>query len=166
MKLRHFIPFVVLALVLFTAGLAAAASRIVIAVLSDRGDPATMNEKQFAMRNQVGEWMEKDLLKLLSKAGYEARLIGKAEEFQPAAGQYLLKVAIVSYNPGSKAARMMVGYGAGATSLDTRAELVDQKGATLLTEEFGVGSSRDWHYSTRKVNEQTVAAVTNRLRQQ
>ena len=130
MKLRHFIPFVVLALVLFTAGLAAAASRIVIAVLSDRGDPATMNEKQFAMRNQVGEWMEKDL------------------------------------NPGSKAARKMVGYGVGATSLDTRAELVDQKGATLLTEEFGVGSSRDWHYSTRKVNEQTVAAVTNRLRQQ
>jgi hypothetical protein len=134
-----------------------------IAVLSDRGVTPELDPDRANQYNQVGAWMEQDLLRMLRKAGYQARLIGSRGEFSGANGEYLLSVRIVTYRPGSKAARMVVGFGAGATSLDTHYELYGAGPQPLLAEDHGVGSSIDWYQVVQKLNQQMVDAVSRKL---
>ena len=54
---------------------------------------------------------------LRKRGGYQSRALGLNETFKPAPNTYLLSIKVLKYNPGSKAARMLVGYGAGAVSL-------------------------------------------------
>ncbi len=139
--------------------------KIAILVLANRGNPEDMTEKQFGWRNTVGAWMEKDLLRILNKAGYDARLIEKREDYGYEQGTYLLSIAITSYNPGSAAARILVGFGAGAMSLDTHYELFGEGDNSLLADDFGTGSSRSWSHCARKINQHTAKAVTDKLTQ-
>ncbi|WP_432821979.1 DUF4410 domain-containing protein [Trichloromonas sp.] len=134
-----------------------------IAVLSDRGITPELGPDRSNQYNQVGEWMEQDLLRTLKKAGYNARLVNSRREFAGGPGEYLLTVRIERYNPGSKAARMLVGFGAGATSLDTHYELYSAKSQPLLAEDHGVGSSIDWYQVVQKLNQQMVDAVSRKL---
>ena len=132
-------------------------------VLIDRGIEKSFTADQVRNRDQVGEFMEQDLPAVLKKSGFNARLISKRSEYQGAAGSYLLTVKITNYNPGSKAARMLVGYGAGATSMDTHYELYGSDSKPLLSDNQSVGSGRDWRNVIRKINEQTAKAVSNKV---
>lgn len=138
--------------------------KINIYILSNRGNPEEMTEKQFKWRTDLGQWMEQDLIRLLEgKGGYEASLIQNRNEFRPGPGKYLLTVTIISYNPGSRAARMLVGYGAGATSVNNHYELFGEGNESLLSYDDGVGSSRNWTNVARKLNENALKRVTNKL---
>ncbi|MDT8389236.1 MAG: DUF4410 domain-containing protein [Lentisphaeria bacterium] len=115
-----------------------------IDVLSDRGDPSTMEEKQWRYRNEVGAYMEPNLVRRLGDYKFSSALIQQESDFKKQPGTYLLKVSITSYNPGSAAARIMVGYGAGACSLDCEYELIDAQGQSLMKWTDGIGTSGDW----------------------
>ncbi len=136
---------------------------IAMYVIIDRGIEKSYTDYQVRNRNQVGEWMERDLTGLLGKAGYNVHLIGRRSEYKQAAGAYLLTVKITNYNPGSKAARMMVGYGVGATSMQTRYELFAKGQKSILADDLGVGSGSDWTAVVRKIDVLTVNAVTAKL---
>lgn len=101
------------------APLTDAGEKIEIMVLSDRGNPSEMTELQYQHHVKVGQWMERDLLNVLRRLGYEAVLIESKDEFEARKGRYLLTVKIESYNPGG-AARMLVRFSEGAASLDNR----------------------------------------------
>jgi len=131
-----------------------------ISVLMDIGDDNLAQDK-IDQRKQLNDFMGKDLVRMLDKAGYEATLIENRRQHK--SGTYLLKVTIVKYNAGSKAARIVVGFGAGAASLDTRYELFAPGGSRILSDEHGVGSSMDWTSCARKLNKQTVEAVKGKL---
>jgi hypothetical protein len=135
----------------------------VLFVLIDRGIEKSFTEDQVRNREQVGEYMEQDLPAVLKKAGFSARLVSKRSEYHAAAGSYLLTVKITNYNPGSKAARMFVGYGAGATSMDTHFELYGRDSKRLFSDNQSVGSGRDWRNVIRKINEETTKAVANKV---
>ncbi len=152
----------VMALVLSAGAGTVVAKGEKILVVIDRGIESSFTETQVRNRNQVGDFMDGDLIKLMSKAGYDARLIQNASEYKGGAGSYLLVVRIKEYNPGSKAARMFVGYGAGATSMKIRYDLKDGSG-TIQSDDLGVGSGRDWRNVVRKLGEQTVAGVKKKL---
>jgi len=141
----------------------AGGKKITIQVLSDRGITEGMPQDMVDQRNQLGQWMENDLIDILKDAGYEAAVIQKREEFKAEAGKYLLAVKIVKYNPGSKAARMVVGFGAGAASLDTHYDLFGDAADPILAKDHGVGSGRDWNYCARKLNEDMTKAVSDKL---
>jgi len=132
-------------------------------VLIDRGIQKSFTDYQVKNRNQVGEWMEQDLPRVLGDAGYEAHLIQKRSEFKPGADAYLLTVKITNYNPGAKAARMFVGYGAGAASMETHFELYGKGAKPVVTGDPGVGSGRDWRNVIRKIDELTTNAITEKL---
>lgn len=134
-----------------------------IAVLSDRGITPELGPDRTNQYNQIGAWMEQDLLRMLQQAGYSARMVGSRSEFSPRPGEYLLSVRIVRYNPGSKAARMLVGFGAGATSLDTHYELYGSAPQPLLADDHGVGSSIEWTKVVQKLNQQMIDAVSRKL---
>lgn len=141
----------------------AGGAKIQMLVLSDRGDAGTMNPRQFQYRQELGQWMESDLIRILTKSGYDARLIQKQSEFTPAAGRYLLTVKIDSYNPGSTAARMMVGYGAGSASLNNSYALYGSETNAILTWKDGCGTSEHWSRLPRKLNENTVKKISATL---
>jgi hypothetical protein len=139
-------------------------SRIAIMLFTDRGIQPDMPPDRVAQLDQMSEWMENDLLSLLDKAGYAATRI--ADSTTPAGpGRYVLKVTVKNYAAGSKAARMLVGFGAGAVVLDTHFELFGEAPAPLVVGDPSVGSGRDWTNTARKVNLQTVQAVNARLHQ-
>ncbi len=132
-----------------------------LSVLMDIGDD-NLSQTQIDQRQQLNSWMGKDLSRMLNNAGYQANLIENRSQYK--SGTYLLKVTIVRYNAGSKAARIVVGFGAGAVSLDTRYELFAPSGNLILSDEHGVGSSIEWTSCARKLNKQTLKVVSDKLK--
>lgn len=143
--------------------LTAAGQKVRIQVLCDRGDAATMGSRQFQYRQEVGAFMEPDLVKRFNQAGYDASLIHSREEFKPTPDSYLLTVKIASYNPGSSAARIVVGFGAGAASLNNEYQLFGTAPQPLLEWKDGCGTSEHWSRLPRKLNANTVQKVTEKL---
>ena len=140
--------------------------KIEMYVLSNRGDPDEMTERQYAHRNEVGQWMERDLMNILRRSGYEARQISSRDEFEPAPARYLLEMTIDSYHAGSSAARMMVGYGVGAASQDNSYALYGVGEEPLLDWTDGAGTSGHWTEIPRVLNRNTVRRITRYLRLQ
>jgi hypothetical protein len=137
--------------------------KIEIMVFSDRGSPAEMTERQYKYRIEVGQYMERDLINRLSRSGYEAKLINSKDEFEPSVGRYLLTVKMVSYNPGSSAARILVGFGAGAASLDNKYEFYGAGSEPIMAWDDGVGTSEHWSRLPKKLNANTVKRITEKL---
>lgn len=168
--MKKFLGVITILAVIFAAGVAFSGpkapslggEKISIFVLLDRGITDGMNARQEKAQNDIGDWMGNDLVRMLNKAGYEATLIQKRNEYTPEAGKYLLKGTIVKYDPGSTAARVIVGFGAGAASMDMHYEL-SGKGESLLNYDDGVGSGRDWRNVARKLNENTLKRVTEKM---
>lgn len=168
---KHVAGLSLVAAVVVAAGCASAprapvtadGKKTAILILSDRGNPAEMNERQFQFRNEVGQWMEKDLVNQLTRAGYDAKLIKAKDEFAAGAGRYLLTVKITGYNPGSSAARMLVGFGAGSASLDNHYELCGADGKAVAAWDDGCGTSEHWSKMPRRLNANTVRRVTKEL---
>jgi hypothetical protein len=140
-------------------------SRIAILVFTDRGITPDMPPDKVSQIEQLSMWMEGDLMDILNKTGYAASQIGDPNT-ATGPGRYVLRVKITDYNAGSKAARMLVGWGAGAAVLNTQFELYGPDSqAPYVVGSPSVGSGRDWKNSARKVNLQTVDAVNARLHQ-
>jgi len=137
-------------------------SRIAIMVHTDEGLPPDAAPDRVQQVQQLSTWMENDLLAILDKTGYAASRV--EDPNTPAGpGRYVLRVKITDYNAGSKAARMLVGFGAGAAVLNTHYELIGEGGTPLVAGDPSVGSGRDWKNSARKINLQTVDAVNTQL---
>ncbi|MGM0416889.1 MAG: DUF4410 domain-containing protein [Thermodesulfobacteriota bacterium] len=134
-----------------------------VAVLVEPGLKSNMNGAEEAQYRQVADYMRKDLVTRLQRQGYEVEVLHQRSDFTPASGQHLLAVEIERYSPGSKAARILVGFGAGATSLDIAYTMVHGSGKTLVSATDGVGSSRDWHFCCRALNERLVETLALEL---
>jgi hypothetical protein len=113
--------------------------------------------------DQVISFMEPDLREILQNTGYQVVQSTNPEAFVPGPNKFLLIIRVVNYNPGSKAARMLVGWGAGALVLDTQHLLYSGPGQLLLQSAGSVGSARDWEYAARKINQQVTKEVTRAL---
>ena len=129
-----------------------------IQVLFDRGLEGKTDE-QAKQYNQVGEYFEPYFIKLFTKAGYTVTTIVSRDKFDPASGGYLLTVTTANYNPGSKAARMLVGMGAGATTMKIHFELFGAEKDALFVKDQERGSSRDWQFLCTKLSDDALKEV-------
>ena len=109
----------------------------------------TDNPNQVSQRNQLVNYIKSETVSQLSHSGYEARLLDSSKGLTPGARELHLRVD--NYNPGSAAARMLVGLGAGAATLDMSAVYKDG-GTVLLKTQKSVASGRDWRKIVRKIN--------------
>ena len=141
--------------------------KLAIMVFFDRTLPPETPPEKAQQLQQVQDWMEPDLLGLLRNAGYEAASIQAVDAAGASApGRYTLRVQVLNYNGGSKAARMFVGWGAGSARLDAHFELLGPNAQSYVSGSPGVSTSRaNWEHVARKVNEEIVASVNLRLRQ-
>jgi hypothetical protein len=167
---RSFLVVLISALVFACGGRTGSApknpdgSKVAIMLFTDRGIQPDMPPDRVQQIDQMSDWMENDLLSILDKAGYAPTRVTDPSA-QPGPGRYVLKVTVKNYSAGSKAARMLVGFGAGAVVLDTHFELFGEGPQPLVIGDPSIGSSRDWTNAARKVNLQTVDAVNARLNQ-
>jgi hypothetical protein len=136
---------------------------ITIYALVDPGIEKSFNDYQVRNRRQTAEYMEKDLKSMLEKAGYAAHVIDNRSAYRPGPGAYLLTVKITSYNPGVKAVRMYVGYGAGAASMHTHYELYGSKGQKMLSDNVRAGTGGAWEKAIRKIDVTTIDAISTKL---
>jgi hypothetical protein len=141
----------------------ASGAKVEILVLSDRGDTSTMNAYTAKAVGDLAPFMEKDLVEQLNRAGYLARQIKTRSEFVPGNGRYLLTTRINNYNPGSSAARMVVGFGAGSASLDNHYELFGNTAQPLLSWDDGTGTSEHWSKLCRKLSSNAVKRINDQL---
>ena len=130
-----------------------------VKVVTDPGIRDSMTGDQKKMHRDLMAYMEQDLMSRLKRSGF---MVQKASEDASAAGanEYVLHLTTKNYNPGSKAARILVGYGAGSCSLDTRVKLSGSQGE-IMKKEDGVGSSQDWRRCVVVMNQRTVERVVN-----
>jgi hypothetical protein len=133
-----------------------------IVVLFDRG-LEDKTEDQINQLNQLSDFMETDLINRLKNTGYNAELGYKDEPAAPTPGKYVMTVKLVKYNPGSKAARMMVGMGAGTCTLDLHYELQGEAAEPLISKDHGRASSDDWDNIARRLNKEMVEDITIKL---
>ena len=122
-------------------------------VLVEEGNPAEMEARQYQYRLEVRNYMERELPRRLARYGFEARVLRQRSEYAGAAGgRHLLVVHYDSYNPGSSAARVVVGFGAGAASLDMSMTLF-QGDAAPQTWKDGCGTSGHWSRIVNKLDD-------------
>jgi len=137
-----------------------------IQVLFDNGVTPNMEPRQAKSQAQLAEWMKNDLVRVFgryAKSGFQAKSIEKRNDFKPQSNNYLLAVRIDEYKAGSKAARMIVGYGAGGVTLKIHYELYSGNQKKLLSDDDSIFSGREWINAARKLNENTAKAVTAKL---
>ncbi len=137
--------------------------KIKISVLSDRGDPKKMESRQWQYRNEVGAYMERDLINRLNRTGYDANLITSRKEHTSGPGRYLVEVSIKSYNPGSSAARILVGFGAGACSLDIHYAVFGSGSKAIMEWDDGIGTAGDWRRLPVALNNKLVHKLNAEL---
>ena len=110
--------------------------------------------------------MDKDLVRVFAryaKSGYQAKLIEKRSDFTSGPNDYLLNVKITEYLPGSKAARIIVGYGAGGVTLKIHYELFADGTRSILNKDDSTYSGREWINAARKLNQNIAEAVTAKI---
>jgi hypothetical protein len=103
--------------------------------------------------------MDRDLLKIFKDAGYQPVLLKKMQDYRTDQGKLLI-IEVERFNPGSRAARAFVGFGAGSASLDVNYKLLDERSALLTEWRDGVGSSKGPTYCAQTLNRRALAKVS------
>lgn len=147
----------------YKAPMADDGGKIKLFVVSDRGNENEMEEKQWGYRNEVGSYMESDVLARLNASGYDVQKIDSKDEFVPEEDSFLLYMRIESYNPGSSAARILVGFGAGSCSLDMHYIVFDESSKKVMEWDDGIGTSGDWHRLTTSLDDKLVRKLDAEL---
>lgn len=130
----------------------------------DKGITADMSEDKVAQMEQVTDFMQRHFIGYASKAGYDPYLLNDPADFVAGEGRYLVAVKVKKYNGGIKALRIVVGFGAGAASMDIHYDLYADLDEPLLSKDDGVGSSNpNWIVIPAKLNERMLAEVTKTI---
>ena len=125
-----------------------------MSVLSLRGDTSKLTHDQVVELERVGKWMDRDIIKQLKRAGFKAKLIKERKDFKGAG--HLLIIDVAKFKAGNRAARAFIGFGAGASSLDLKYNLLDSHGKSLATWNDGAGSSRGGTYCAQTLNRHVI----------
>lgn len=134
-----------------------------ITVLTLDGDVSGLTADQARELGNTVSWMDRDIIKNLNKAGFRAVLIKSIHDHKAEMGKLLI-AEVERFNAGNRAARTLVGFGAGAASLDLRYKLLDEKGGTLAEWRDGVGSSKGATYCAETLNKRAVDKVISTLK--
>ena len=133
-----------------------------LTILTLNGNLQNQTEDQKVELNRVITWMDRDIVKNMKSAGFNAVLIKDLKNYKKNSSK-LLVIDVDKFNAGNRAARAFVGFGAGASSLDLNYKLLDEKGAELMTWKDGVGSSKGGTYCAQTLNRNTIIKITTFL---
>jgi len=78
----------------------AGASQTLVCVLADYGIKGGMNGYTRGWHTSVGRWMERDLQRQLTKAGYQVKPITSRGDFQPGPSSDLVRITVTEVMGG------------------------------------------------------------------
>lgn len=135
--------------------------QVAMFVLSDRGINNGLKESERNDHNEVGQFMEEDLLNTLKHEGYNATLIQNRDQYVQGPANYLVIVKIDMLRLVGRSARYWLGYAAGPTILHTHYEVSGAGNKTTLAYKDEDSTTRDWSSSPREVNERLVKKIND-----
>jgi len=136
----------------------AGASQTQVCVLADYGIKEGMNGYTRGWHTSVGRWMERDLQKQLTKAGYQVNPITSRGEFQPGPSKYLVVITVTEVMGGTVGTSIGIAA-AGGASMHSRYEIFGEGPQPLASDEKGEVSSRSVNHCAQKRNRDTVTAL-------
>jgi hypothetical protein len=137
--------------------------KIAIFIISDRGIKENMKGDERNDRNEVGEWMEENLIEIFNDAGYKAILIQNRNEYTAGPGKYLLTVSIKDLRLVGSASRFWLGSMTGPTMVENHYDFFGDGEKPLLSYDDGEGTIRDWTKSPEELNERVLEKVEEKL---
>lgn len=132
-----------------------------IFVVADRGIKSGMTEDERNDRNEVAEFMEKDLAKKLKHEGYLATPIQDRSRYIEGDVNYLVAVRIDMLRLVGGASRYWLGYAPGPTILHIQCEAVGPNKKQLFNYTDEDSTIRDWQLSPRELNERLVNRIND-----
>lgn len=138
---------------------------VTLFVLLDRGIKDTTPEEKKAGLNELGAWLEKDIVRRFEDGGYSVKLIQDKGVYTYGANEFLMTYEVVRYEPPDPAYQAEVGLGTGGVSIDCYAELFKDTDQPLLQRKDGFTSSRGWQFTAGEVNKKILPDVSRRIRE-
>jgi hypothetical protein len=137
--------------------------QVAIFVLSDRGIKANTKEDERKDRNEMGQFIEEDIVNTLKHEGYTATLIQNRNQYVKGATNYLVIVRINDLRLVGRAARGFAGFTAGPTILKSHFEVSGASGKIALSYDDEDTTTQDWTNSPRELNERLVKKINEKL---
>jgi hypothetical protein len=137
--------------------------QVAVFVLSDRGIKSSMNEDERKDRNEMGQFMEENLVETLKHEGYNATLIQNRNQYVPGPVNYLVTFRINDLRLVGRGARTWTGMMAGPTILKSHYEVSGSSGKLSMSYDDEDTTTGDWTKSPRELNERLVKKINDKL---
>lgn len=122
----------------------------VIKILCDDGITKDTDAVQARRLKEVGYWISDDFFKRMTEANFKASVVQSEKDYNPDAGEYLLKIKIDRYQ-----------FRPIGTYLDTSYELIGKQ--LLVKRSHGCGTGRNWRNCCEKLNKDMLDVVANKI---
>ncbi len=137
--------------------------QVAMFVLSDRGIKADTKEDERKDRNEMGAFIEEDLVNALKHEGYHAMLINNPEQYVKAPENYLIIVRINDLRLVGRTARGFAGFMDSATMPKKHFEVSGATSGMALSYDDEDTTTQDWTNSPRELNERLVKKINENL---
>ena len=137
--------------------------QVAIFVLSDRGIKSGMKEDEVKDRNEMGQFMEENMIETLKREGYNATLIQNRSQYVSSLSNYLVSMKINDLRLVGRASRGWGGLIAGPTILKSHYEVAGTSKKLSLSYDDEDTTTGDWTNSPRELNDRLVKKINDRL---
>jgi hypothetical protein len=126
--------------------------QVTLFVLSDRGIKDGMKEMERNDRNEMGEFLEEDLVSTLKHEGYNAVLIKNRSQNVQGSANYLVDVRIIDLRLVGRGARYWAGVTVGTSMLKNHYEVTGSGNKSILSYNDDDHTLRDWSDNAKELN--------------
>jgi len=137
--------------------------QVAIFVLSNRGIKADTKEDERKDRNEMGQFIEEDLVNSLKHDGYNTTQIQNQNQYVKGSTNYLATVRINDLRIVGRAARSFAGFTAGPTILKNHYEISGASGKIALSYDDEDSTIHDWTNSPRELNQRFMTKINEKL---
>ena len=134
-----------------------------IFLLSDRGTKDGNKEDDRKDRDEIGQFMEENLINKLKQEGYNTTQLQSQNQYIHSPFDYLLNVTINDFRLVSGAARFWAGAAAGPDMLKCHYEVSGSDKKMLLSYDDEDFSIRGWRASSMELNDRLVNKINEKL---
>ena len=122
-----------------------------------------MTDQEKAELNELGEYMEQEMMRVFSEGGYAVSKIADFDDFTHGKNEYLMTFVIDKYEPARLNAPEEQGFGEGGVAIDTYVELFGDSDQPRLKKRQGFSTSRGWKFCVQELNRITLPEVSERI---
>jgi hypothetical protein len=137
--------------------------QVALFVLSDRGIKAGMKEMEISDRNEMGEFLEEDIISELKHEGYNAVLIKNRSQYVQGPANYLVSVRIIDLRLVGGGARYWAGATVGPTVLKAHYEVSGSSNKVALSYDDEDTTFRDWSDAAKELNDRLAKKLNEKF---